>query len=155
MPDHFQNLERLRANAAIREHAERMAMRFVPAMVESMDNGNETVWSTLGDDYRHWHVEAQLRLILSGDPASMDALARILAKALGLECGATAPGWYRSRIHHGTRGGVWACWRLRADQNVVEFHDMPGRSSGVMVPGISTISDPFEAICACLVAVLS
>jgi len=66
--EHTKNLERLRTNPVIREHAERMAALWYPG---SPTNADIALMLCAGR-------RRALDLLLSGDPASRDALVRLL-----------------------------------------------------------------------------
>ncbi len=76
-------------------------------------------------------------------PAGMDRAARFLAEKVGLKCEATAPTFYLA-----TNGETWM---LAAGGRCVPFvgrqpQGFGGPSRFVVVPGISTISTPAEAL---------
>lgn len=96
-------------------------------------------------------VDATRDLLCNLDrPASRDAIARLVADALGLDCGATAPNLYRDS--HGA-------WHLVVDGRTVVFADAPPHhlrpgTEYRVVPGISAITDRAEALRRVALAVL-
>ena len=103
-------------------------------------------------------------------PASRDAVARLVAEAVGLECGATAPdiGRFVCGEHccDGDLGRMVPCARpiwsmMGADETqMVVFADCPDPDAWDgderrHVPGISAVTDPAEALTLIALAVLA
>jgi hypothetical protein len=95
------------------------------------------------------------------DPAGMDRAARWLAERVGLVCGATAPEWRREQSHDGD-GEITHYWALCvraswARGSWVCFHDENQDDDGavkwVLVPGISTLTNPAAALALAVMAV--
>jgi len=82
------------------------------------------------------------------DPTGMDTAARWLAEKVGLKVGATAPGW--------AKGGDGLGWGLRASGGDSRWfgsvpHEHCPDTHDRLVPGISALTDPAEALAlACL-----
>lgn len=86
-------------------------------------------------------------------PASRDFWARWLAEKVGLTVGATAPGWYR----HAAAGRThWQIGDFPMSQNVwvVDHAAEWNMGARIVVPGISTLTDPAAALRAALLAVV-
>ena len=79
-------------------------------------------------------------------PASRDAVARVVAEAVGLECGATAPEF----AHY-----LWG-WQLGSPSRSRGFCGLgPSASSYyILIPGIHDVADPAEALALIALAVL-
>lgn len=115
-------------------------------------------------------IEAQLDLLTDlTRPASRDAVARLVAEAVWLGCGATAPDFRRftcgEHCCDGKRGRMTPCDRkiwsmMGADETqMVIFADCPdpdewGGGERRHVPGISEVTDPAEALALIAAAVL-
>lgn len=116
-------------------------------------------------------IEAQIDLLSDlSRPDSRDAVARLVAAKVGIECGATAPDFARfvcgEHCCDGERGRMVPCSRpiwsmMGADETqMVTFADCPdpdewGGDERRHVPGISAITDPAEALRLIALAVLS
>lgn len=107
----------LRDIPAVRALAEREARAFydalpplspqrTPRAVRRMSTTTEPGWETVGSETTTWEeqseewrnaiIAAYLALLTDlSRPASRDAVARLVAEAVGLECGATAPSFGR------------------------------------------------------------
>lgn len=115
-------------------------------------------------------VDAHLTLLCDlTRPASRDAVARLVAEAAGLECGATEPdlGRYVCGEHccDGEIGRMVPCarpvWSMMGanETQMVLFADCPDPAEWdgderIHVPGISAITDPTEALTAIALHVL-
>ena len=104
--------------------------------------------------------------LLLDSPLAMCHAARWLATRLGMEPGATAPGWgqYTCGEHccNGETGEMADCsrqvWSLGTDEGFVLFMDCPNPEAWDgderrHVPGISDLTDPAEALAAACRAV--
>jgi hypothetical protein len=150
---------RLRDLPALRKRAEELAR-------EARDAHVSAIWSALYDSYGQALVDAlppmwayeEAHLSLLSDlsrPASRDAVARLVAEALGMECGATAPEIRLLQFY--SDGEPNHSWLLvvtaqpaRSGYRWWSFHsegeDPDGAEGWTLVPGISAVTDPTEAI---------
>ena len=123
-------------------------------------------WSVRFDsgDFGWWAPEV-LSLLLDS-PLALCHAARWLAEQLGMDPGATAPGWaqYPCGEHccNGETGEMAACtrpvWSLGTDEGFVLFMDCPNPEAWDgeecrHVPGIGDLTDPAAALAAACVAV--
>ena len=101
-------------------------------------------WSVRFDsgDFGWWAPEV-LSLLLDS-PLALCHAARWLAARLGMEPGATAPTWLRSDS---------GCWELSCVNGTKYFLSIPQFGIDLVVPGISNLTDPAEALAAACVAV--
>ena len=108
---------------------------------------------------------SDVRFLLDS-PLAMCHAARWLAEQLGMDPGATAPGWaqYPCGEHccNGETGEMAACtrpvWSLGTDEGFVLFMDCPNPEAWDgeecrHVPGIGDLTDPAAALAAACVAV--
>ena len=113
-----------------------------------------------------WEEDWDRLILLLDSPLALCHAARWLAARLGMEPGATAPGWaqYPCGEHccNGETGEMAACtrpvWSLGTDEGFVLFMDCPNPEAWDgeecrHVPGISDLTDPAEALAAACVAV--
>ncbi len=115
-------------------------------------DGCATVWRP-GQTGLHYRPTGVLRLPMDRDPV-MDLAARWLARAVGLTVGHTAPEW----VYYADPVGPW--WRIRGAGGEVVFfasaaYPWTARTTAgarlVVVPGISALTNPAEALrLACL-----
>lgn len=139
----------LRDLPPVRALAEKQAREFLNAL-----SGPAVTWETMPDTpesrrIKERHVETHLRLLTDlSRPASMDALARLVAAKVGIECGATAPELRQVTVAlpDGTESNGWALLGAPGEQYL--FFDRN-------VPGISAITDPAEALARVAIAVLA
>ena len=113
-----------------------------------------------------WDEYVSAHLTLLSDltrPASRDAVARLVAEAVGLECGATAPDLILApsfcdgeRTHSwllvvpaGPAGFGRRWWSFHS-----EGEDPDGAEGWTLVPGVSAVTDPVEALAMIAVSVL-
>jgi len=116
-------------------------------------------WENLPPSYRDMRVAAVVARLTSMDPASRDAIARLVADAVGLECGATAPRFAADESHEErvwymtTEHSSHLFWQARSRCWIIEGdHVVAGRATDV--PGISTLTDPTAALTAIALRVL-
>ena len=129
------------------------------------DCGNEKARVAYHEDFRPALIPlVDLRLSLATDTGMCHA-ARWLAEQLGMDPGATAPGWaqYPCGEHccNGETGEMAACtrpvWSLGTDEGFVLFMDCPNPEAWDgeecrHVPGIGDLTDPAAALAAaCMV----
>ena len=137
---------RLMALPALRKRAEEQARETRAMLVDLADRHDPVPWEgTL----------AQANLTLISDlsrPASRDAVARLVAEALGLRIYATAP---TLRRHLYTRG---ARWELGDGDLRCMWHgvptDHPSASNYIYAPDIAAAGDADEALTLIALAVL-
>lgn len=104
-------------------------------------------------------VDAHLALLCDlSRPDSRDAVARLVAAKVGIECGATAPQWAQEEYH--VDGERTACWILSSkDRSVVFYGDYDSGPDGYSVyrrvSGVDNITDPAEALARVAIAVLA
>lgn len=128
-------------------------------------------WEQTPDYGKEVQIGAHLAIITDlSRPDSRDAIARLVAAKVGIECGATAPDFARfvcgAHCCDGERGRMVPCSRpiwsmMGADETqMVTFADCPdpdewGGDERRHVPGISAITDPAEALRLIALAVLA
>ena len=151
--------------ALVRPEAERLAREFYAALpVGSPQNAyrkdyrdwpgrdytRATLWDEQTEKWRARLVDAHVTLLRDmSRPASRDWAARELARLVGLECSATAPGW-RVRDPRTLREWVLSgsgCSRIFIAEGPTEH------SHEYVVPGLDALTYPAESLCAALVAV--
>jgi hypothetical protein len=142
---------------ALRKRAEEEARETRAVLVDLADRYDPVPWEgTL----------ARAHLSLLSDltrPASRDAVVRLVAEALGMECGATAPelrllqfysdgepnhSWLLVVTARPTRPG-YRWWSFHS-----EGEDPDGADGWTLVPGVSAVTDPTEALTLIAVSVL-
>jgi hypothetical protein len=155
---------RLAALPALRKRAEEEAKAlcevcadtFALHMGADMPAMYERGWDGMHEDERDALTAANLALLCDPSrPASRDAVARLVAEALGMECGATAPelrpfqfysdgepnhSWLLVVTAHPARSG-YRWWSFHS-----EGEDPDGAEGWTLVPGISAVADPAEAL---------
>jgi len=129
----------LRTLPAIRAEAERLARETYEAQSKTLyahGMGPSLLWDLLPERMRTAYVGAHIDLLRDlSRPASMDAVARLVAARLGVKCGAIAPPLSLLR-----RGGV-PTWCLGGEDGWQWI-------TNDLVPGICpvTITDPADAL---------
>lgn len=149
----------LRDIPAIRALAEREAGKLWSAFVAASAR-NEALfvepWGKLNERYQSRWTEGMLDLLTDlRRPASRDAVARLVAGAVGLECGATAP------MLHLRDSWRPARWVVVGHHDEREFtHERPSGyiapnpGSWFLIPALAGITDPAEALAIIADAVL-
>ena len=146
----------LRTLPAIRAEAERLARETYEAQSKTLyahGMGPSLLWELLPERMRTAYVGAHIDLLCDlSRPASMDAVARLVAAKVGLVCGATAPEFKR------TVGGDG--WLFRAGWGAPEVEFVEGVRKwttfnpirptdfflAASLDGIGTITDPADAL---------
>ena len=137
-PDLIQHLREL---PAVRSLAERMAQERYT--LERTENCVAVATYMRMTSYQV-DVATELRLLTdTSRPASMDALARLLAEAVGMKCEATAPRWAQRYDWY------WSLARIAFVENEDEAEQVKWTGlydRSVIAPGIAAITDPGEAL---------
>lgn len=123
----------LRDVAAVRRLAEERAQAFHRAVYKRPTGGTRL------DEW----VEAQLDLLCDlARPESRDAVARLVAEAVGLECGATAPAFER------VDDPAWmlVVWKDGSCPSHYFVDEVTLMGHYTNVPGIDDVTDPVEAL---------
>ena len=160
---------RLMALPALRDYAESEERDFYSLDV-SIRGTSLGRWERMDREVKHICVTARLTLLSDlSRPASRDAVARLVAEAVGLECGATAPdiGRFVCGEHccDGDLGRMVPCARpiwsmMGADETqMVVFADCPDPDAWDgderrHVPGISAVTDSAGALALIALTVL-
>lgn len=150
----------LRDIPAIIKLAEERAERFAAAWAK-VNGADYLGWASLNPETRQHRIDAELAILgdlTQGD--SRDAVARLVARAVGLECGATAPSFTHVAASPGSYSflgepeeeGYPAHWFMFAVADGYAFSEpdeegwSPDGDRWRHVPGISTITDSAEAL---------
>lgn len=144
----------LRNIPAIRAEAEHQAEERQDALAR---RSYLCAWRDMPRSSRDIRIAAHLDLLCDlTRPASRDAVARLVAAKLGIECGATAP--ILLRIKGVDPSTIWSL-SVRSDidmdripsvtvdqRGFVEPGAFPDSPIATVVPGISVVTDPAEAL---------